>query len=156
MTVHAIHPASRTDDFRLRALFLPNIAYDRNAQPPLRAELFLLAHDETTGRLLIDKKRLEIGLAAAILLELWLLEYIVIGYRYDARNGPWQPEPGRITILKDTETGDPLIDSAIRLLQRMGAPRIEDFIRAYTEPGGLYERPPRSGGRHLSSGLSDH
>ncbi|HEX6075976.1 MAG TPA: GPP34 family phosphoprotein [Micromonosporaceae bacterium] len=119
---------------------MPNIAHDRNAQPSVRAELFLIAHDDMTGRLLIDKKRLETGLAAAILLELWLFEYIVIGYRYDARNGPWQPEPGRITMLHDTETGDPLIDSAIRLLQSMGAPRIQDFIRAYTEGGGLYER----------------
>lgn len=140
MTIHTISPASRTNHHRMRALFLPNIAYDRNAQPPLRAELFLLAHDDTTGQLHMPKKWLEIGLAAAILLELWILDHIIIGYRYDARNGPWQPEPGRITILKDTETGDPLIDSAIRLLHTMGTPRIHDFIHAYTEGGGLYER----------------
>lgn len=138
MTVHALE---RPAVSRMRPLFLntPNTD-DVAVRPPLRAELFLVAHDEVAGRRCLDKKRLEAALAAAILLELWLAEYVAIGWRYDARHGPWQEDPGRLTILKDTPTGDPLIDSAVALLKRMGAPRIRDFIRAYTEGGGLYER----------------
>jgi hypothetical protein len=119
---------------------LPTTDHANEDEPSLRAQLFLIAHDDETGRLYLGKKRLEYGLAAAILLELWFSEYVAIGWRYDARYGPWQPEAGRITLLKDTPTGDPLIDSAVALLQRMSAPRIRDFIRAYTELGGLYER----------------
>lgn len=138
MTVHALERPAVSGT---RPLFLNTTnTHDVAVRPPLRAELFLLAHDEATGRRCLDKKRLEAGLAAAILLELWLAEYVAIGWRYDARHGPWQKDPGRLTILKDTPTGDPLIDSAVALLKRMGAPRIHDFIRAYTEGGGLYER----------------
>jgi hypothetical protein len=139
MSVHAIHASRRTAVSRLRAL-LPISEFDRAAQPPLRAELFLIAHDDQTGRLHLSKKQLEKALAAAILLELWLAEHIAIGWRYDARYGPWQPDPGRITILTDTLTGDPLLDSALALLHRMNTPRIRDFIRAFTQTGNLYER----------------
>jgi hypothetical protein len=138
MTVHALERPAVSG---LRPLFLNTTnTRDWAARPPLRAELFLIAHDEVTGGRYVDKNRLETGLAAAILLELWLAEYVAIGWRYDARHGPWQKDPGRLTVLKDTPTGDPLIDSAVALLQRMSAPRIHDFIRAYTEGGGLYER----------------
>jgi hypothetical protein len=138
MTVHAL---ARRAVAGTRPLFLNTTnTHDCAVRPPLRAELFLIAHDEATGRRCLDKKRLEAGLAAAILLELWLAEYVAIGWRYDARHGPWQKDPGRLTILNDTPTGDPLTDSAVALLKRMGAPRIHDFIRAYTEGGGLYER----------------
>jgi hypothetical protein len=37
---------------------------------PLHAELFLLAHDDDTGALLINQQSLELGLAGALLLEL--------------------------------------------------------------------------------------
>lgn len=77
--------------------------------------MVLIAHDDTTGRLRLSKKQLERGLAAAILLEPWLGEHITIGWRYDARYGPWQPDPRRITILTDTLTGDRLLDSALAL-----------------------------------------
>ncbi len=139
MTVHALERPAVSG---MRPLFLNTTTktHDVAVRPPLRAELFLLAHDEVTGRRCLNKKRLEAGLGAAILLELWLAEYVAIGWRYDARHGPWQKDPGRLTILKDTPTGDPLIDSAVALLKRMGAPRIHDFVGAYTEGGGLYER----------------
>jgi hypothetical protein len=140
MSVHIFSTARRTATLsRLRAI-LPTSQFDRAAQPPLRAELFLLAHDDETGRLHLSKRQLETGLAATVLTELWMDEHIAIGWRYDARTGPWHADPGRITVLTETATGDPLLDSALDLLSRLSAPRIHDFIQAFTRSGGLYEK----------------
>jgi hypothetical protein len=131
MTILAIRPGQRTAAASHE---------DPPSRPQLRTELFLVSHDESTGLPHIDKGRLENGLAAAVLLDLWLSEHIAIGWRYDARYGPWQPDPGRITLLKETPTGDPLLDSALELLARTASLRIRDFIRAFRATGGLYER----------------
>jgi len=138
MSVQIFHSARRTALSRLRAI-LPTSQFDQAAQPPLRAELFLLAHHDETGRLYLSKRQLEAGLAASVLFELSMDELIVIGWRYDARNGPWHADPGRITILTDTATGDPVLDAALDLLSRLGTPRIHDFIRAFAK-SRLYEK----------------
>ncbi|HEX6075948.1 MAG TPA: GPP34 family phosphoprotein [Micromonosporaceae bacterium] len=106
----------------------------------LRSELFLIAHNETTGHPHVEKRSLTLGLAAAVLLELWFADRIRIGWRPDARNGIWQQHPGHITVLDATPTGDPITDTALTLLWNLGGtPRINDFVRAFTTTN-LYER----------------
>jgi hypothetical protein len=120
--LHSIDP--RDADFRL----------------PLRAELFLLAHDDATGREHLDRRALCLGLAGAILLELWLEQRILIGRRYLVRDGRYTRDPGRITILDHERYGDPLTDAAITLLRRTGGPLyVTDFIRQFATPD-LYDR----------------
>jgi hypothetical protein len=119
---------------------VPRSQDDEYQRLPLRAELFLIAHDDDTGRRHIDKRRLGLGLAAAVLLELWLARRIRIGWRPDARYAAWHPNPGQITILDASPTGDPIIDAALRLLWNLGGtPRISDFVRQFAATN-LYDR----------------
>jgi hypothetical protein len=119
---------------------VPRSQDDEYQRLSLRAELFLIAHDDDTGRRHIDKRRLALGLAAAVLLELWLACRIRIGWRPDARYAAWHPNPGQITILDASPTGDPIIDTALRLLWNLGGtPKISDFVRQFAATN-LYDR----------------
>lgn len=112
---------------------------DDPTELPLRAELFVLAHDDDTGHLRTTRRTLERTLAAAVLLELWLAGRIAIGWRYNARHGVWDPDPGRITINNPEPTGDPINDTALTTLVRSGTPNITDFVRQFATTD-LYER----------------
>lgn len=106
---------------------------------PLRAELFVLAHDDEPGRLRTDRRTLQRTLAAAVLLELWLAGKIAIGWRYNARHGVWDPDPGYITISSTEPTGDPINDTALTMLRRTGVPNVADFVKRFATTD-LYER----------------
>lgn len=119
-----------------------NLPADRDDLTPLslRAELFLLAHNEDTGEPHHGKRSATTGLAAAVLLELWFAGRIHIGWRYDVRRGGWVPEPGRIGVLNTEPTGDPIADTALHMLWRSGTiGYVRDFLREFATPD-LYER----------------
>ena len=113
---------------------------DADFRLPLRAEFFLLAHDDASGQEHLDRRSLCLGLAGAILLELWLEQRILIGKRYVVRDGRYTRDPGRITILDAERYGDPFTDAAITLLRRTGGPTyVTDFIRQFATLD-LYDR----------------
>lgn len=98
----------------------------------LRDHLYLIAHDDDTGRLHIDQRALTVGLAGAVLLELWFAGRVQIGWRYDVRKGAWEPEPGVLTVLDPTPIGDTVADSALSALWHTGTTiRVLDFVRRY-------------------------
>ncbi|HEX2419849.1 MAG TPA: GPP34 family phosphoprotein [Micromonosporaceae bacterium] len=133
----SVQPVERTAAYRLRTI-LGTGSYPI-AQPPLRAELFLIAHDDETGQSHIVPTRLELGLAAAILLELWLDGKIQIGWRFIARQGIYEADPGLITVRDAAPTGDSLKDAALAMLWHTAGPRVSDFIRAFAATN-LYDR----------------
>jgi len=107
---------------------------------PLRTELFLIAHDDETGRPHLGERALTIGLAAAILLELWLAGRIHIGWRFEVRGG-WMVDPGLITVVKRDPVGDPLADLALTDIWNSGTPlRVRDFVRRFARTEDLLER----------------
>ena len=133
----SVQPVERNPASRLRAV-LGTGSY-LLAQPPLRAELFLIAHDDQTGQPHIAPDRLAPALAAAILKELWFDDKILIGWRFLARQGVYEADPGLITVRDTTPTGDPLKDDALSTLWLTASPRVNDFIRDFAATN-LYER----------------
>lgn len=97
---------------------------------PLHAELYLLAHDDDTGKLHVNEQALAIGLAGALLLELKFAKRIEIGWTYNEFAGQWQPNPGGLFLRRPgvgepdpPPTGSPLLDAALA--------SIEQLIRAH-------------------------
>jgi hypothetical protein len=133
----SVQPVERNAASRLRAIL--GTGSHPVVEPPLRAELFLIAHDDETGRPHISPVRLALALAAAILLELWLDGKVQIGWRFVARQGVYQADPGLITVRDATATGDPLKDAALAMLWHSSFPRVHEFIRAFATTD-LYER----------------
>lgn len=117
---------------------------DRMARLPLHAELFLLAHDDDTGELHINAQSLAVGLAGAILLELWLTHRIVIGWTVDTATQRWIPQPGRLTSATNDPVGDPLSDAAIAAIgHTRHTPRNHNQLRIWLRTFAatdLYER----------------
>jgi len=106
----------------------------------LRSELFLIAHDDQTGREHLDRRFFCLGLAGSVLLELSLEQRIMIGNHYVIRDGRYIHDPGRILIKDPGCYGDPLTDAAITLLNRTGGPlHVTDFIRQFATLD-LYDR----------------
>jgi len=113
---------------------------DPEVRLPLRTELFLVAHDDETGREYLDRQALCLGLAGAVLLELRLTRRIIIGRAYQIRENAYTSDPGRILITDPNLYGDPLTDAAMMVLKRIGGPTyVTDFIRAFATPD-LYDR----------------
>jgi hypothetical protein len=106
---------------------------------PLRTELFLIAHDHDSGRLHVSRRLLELALAGAILLDLWLAGRIQIGWRYDVRTNQGDLDPGRIVVLSDVPVGDPLADSILATLCRTATPQVSTVVRDLVA-AGLYDR----------------
>jgi Golgi phosphoprotein 3 (GPP34) len=69
----------------------------------LAEELYLLADDSTTGRPLIDRAHLDLGLGGALLLDLALRDRVA---EVDAH----------VVVSDPTPTGDPLLDGALATL----------------------------------------
>jgi hypothetical protein len=86
---------------------------DLAAALPLHAQLYLLAHDDDTGKPHLNEQSLAIGLSGALLLELWLARRLYIGWVYDHTARQWQPAPGRLVIAKTNPALNPLLDSAL-------------------------------------------
>jgi hypothetical protein len=113
---------------------------DPQVRLPLRTELFLIAHSDETGKRHLSLWSLCLGLAAAVLLELWLTGRIQIGKEYRIRDASYDHAAGRISIVDPTLYGDPLTDQAMTLLRRTGGRlQVTDFIRKFATPD-LYDR----------------
>ena len=74
----------------------------------LAEDLYLLASDGTTGRLLVDPVHLDLGLGGALLLDLAIRERVLL-------------RDGHVTVAGEHRTGEPLLDSA--LVEIVGRPR---------------------------------
>jgi len=108
------------------------IRLDPKAVLPLHAELYLLAHDDDTGALLINEQALAIGLAGALLLELSQKGYVAVGWVYDQFRLEWQQQPGRLTVRQPGPTGSAPLDAALDAVeQTVRAHRNEDQLRAW-------------------------
>jgi hypothetical protein len=105
----------------------------------LLTELFLIAHDDESGRRHISERRLLRALAAAVLLELWVTGRVRIGWRDYVRGGVLERDPGRITIMKDDPTGDRITDTALDFISTSGPMRSRDFVERFADTG-LYRR----------------
>jgi hypothetical protein len=128
VTVQTLRQTTLT---RLRRITAPKNR-DEPLDLPLRAELFLLAHHDHTGRAHIGQRLLQRGLAGMVLCDLWLDNKIQIGWRPDARHATWRPDPGRITVLNADPTGDPIADAALTALWRHDIPNtVDDFVQRF-------------------------
>ncbi len=87
--------------------------HDEPERMPLRTDLFLISHCDDTGRPHLDKHAIAVGLAAAVLLELWCAGRVRLGWR-------GSPSHGTVTLIDASATGDAINDSALVLLWRMG------------------------------------
>jgi hypothetical protein len=133
MTVRTLE---RTPLERLRRI----LGGDDTTEMSLPTELFLIAHDDETGRRHVWEHILRLGLAAAVLLEVWLTKRIRIGWHDNVREATLTRDPGRITVLDASPTGDRIVDTALALLSRSGGTlRLHDFVTQYADTG-LYER----------------
>lgn len=111
----------------------------RTARLLLRIALYLIAHDDT-GRAHRNENRLGLGLAAAILFDLWLAGRIHIGWREDARQGVLVKDPGMVRVRDATPIGDPLSDNLLAVLWHAGgALRLTDVMAQFAATN-LYER----------------
>jgi len=95
----------------------PAYRYDQPERMSLRTDLFLIAHDPDTGHPHLDKHTITVGLARAVLLELWHARRVDLGSRHGTRH---RDTSGQITLLDLTATGDTINDTALTLLWRMG------------------------------------
>jgi len=117
---------------------------DPRAALPLHAELYLLAHDDDTGELLINQQSLAIGLAGALLLELSLKGHVAIGYVYNEFSRVWQPQPGRLTVRRPGPAGSMPLDNALAAVERtvrtqFSGDQLRAWLRSFAATD-LYER----------------
>ncbi len=108
MTAHLVDKARTVQRYRPEPM----------ARLPLRAELFLIAHNDDTGEPHVNEQSLAIGLAGAILLELWLSRHVAIGWTLDPATRQWRRQPGHITIMDTGPVGDPLSDAALAMIRQ--------------------------------------
>jgi hypothetical protein len=131
----------RTVMTRLRGI-LPN-GEDRTAQTawlPLRTALFLIAHDDETGKAHVDERWLARGLAGTVLCELWLAHRINVGWRFDARQGVGVRDSDQVRVMSPEPIGDPLSDNLLAALWNTGGRlRVGDVIDQFAATN-LYER----------------
>ena len=127
-----------------KARTVPTIRLDPRAVLPLHAELYLMAHDDDTGALLINEQALAVGLAGALLLELSLKGYVAVGYIYHDFHREWQPQPGRLTVCRPGPAGSAPLDAALDAVQQIvRAQRSGDQLRTWLREFAatdLYER----------------
>jgi hypothetical protein len=135
MTAHTLE-----HDTHIRPITtLPTGRYDQPERMPLRTDLFLISHDDDTGRPHLEKHSIAVGLAGAILLELWYAGRVRLGWHGNPQQHTWQRNHTHVTLLNATPTHDPIHDTAIRLLWHMGGTvNIKHFINQFATTD-LYE-----------------
>ncbi|MEU0155339.1 GOLPH3/VPS74 family protein [Micromonospora fulviviridis] len=102
---------------------------------PLRDELFLLGHNDDNGHPHIHRQTLALGLAGAVLIDLFLAGRIVLDPNDDTRRaGDRWPR-----LHSDQPVGDLIADSAIAFIRHgRTAPPVKAFLRGFADD--LYER----------------
>ncbi|MFE9207136.1 GPP34 family phosphoprotein [Micromonospora sp. NPDC007230] len=101
---------------------------------PLRDELFLLGHNDDTGQPHIHRQALALGLAGAVLIDIFLVGRIALDPNDDRPAGErW------LRLHTDRPVGDLIADTAIAAI-RCGrtAPPVKAFLRDFADD--LYER----------------
>lgn len=81
----------------------------------LAEDLYLLACDEDTGRLLIDPAHLDLGLGGALLLDLVSRRRVAL-------------VDGRVAVVDRAPTGDPLLDGALAKIEAEATPQEPDHV----------------------------
>jgi len=101
---------------------------------PLRDELFLLGHNDDTGHPHIHRQALALGLAGAVLIDLFLAGRILLDPTDDRPAGErW------LRLRTDQPVGDLIADTAIAAIRhRRTPPPAKAFLRTFSED--LYER----------------
>jgi hypothetical protein len=114
--------------------------HDQPERMPLRTDLFLIAHDQNTGQPYLDKHSIAVGLAAAVLVELWHAGRVRLGWHGNPQHGTWQRNHSDITLIDASATGDSINDSALVLLWRLGGTvNTRRFIQEFATTD-LYEQ----------------
>ncbi|WP_405103060.1 GPP34 family phosphoprotein [Micromonospora sp. NBC_01412] len=102
---------------------------------PLRDELFLLGHNDDTGRLHVHRRALALGLAGAVLIDLFLAGRVTLDPNDATRPVPDQ----RLRLHSDRPVGDLIADAAIASLRHARpAPPLRVWLRGFAVD--LYER----------------
>lgn len=101
---------------------------------PLRDELFLLGHNDDTGQPHIHRQALALGLAGAVLIDLFLAGRLVIDPNDDRPAGErW------LRLHTDQPVGDLIADTAIAAIRYgRSVPPVKTFLRGFADD--LYER----------------
>ncbi len=102
---------------------------------PLRDELFLLGHNDDTGQPHIHRQALALGLAGAVLIDLFLAGRIVLDPHDDTH-----PAGDRwLRLHHDQPVGDLIADTALAAIRHgRTAPPVKAFLRRFSED--LHER----------------
>ncbi|MFF5171743.1 GPP34 family phosphoprotein [Micromonospora sp. NPDC000089] len=100
---------------------------------PLRDELFLLGHDDDTGQPHVHRQALALGMAGAVLTDLFLAGRIALDE--DGRPGGHQ----RVWLHLDRPVGDLIADTAIASVRYANpSPRLRGWLTWFADD--LYER----------------
>ncbi|MEW2386056.1 GPP34 family phosphoprotein [Micromonospora sp. NPDC047707] len=103
-------------------------------QLPLRDELFLLGHNDDTGQPHIHRQALALGMAGAVLTDLFLAGRIALDDNEDAR-----PGGRRLWLRLDRPVGDLIADTAITSVRYANpAPTLRGWLTWFADD--LYER----------------
>ncbi len=114
--------------------------HDEPERMPLRTDLFLISHDQDTGSPYLPKHSIAIGLAAAVLVELWHAGRVRLGWHGNPDQCTWERNHSDITLMDASATGDHINDSALVLLWRMGGTvNTRRFIHEFAATN-LYEQ----------------
>ncbi|MEV1333172.1 GPP34 family phosphoprotein [Micromonospora costi] len=102
---------------------------------PLRDELFLLGHNDDTGQPHVHRQALALGLAGAVLIDLFLAGRITLDPNDDTR-----PAGERwLRLYSDQPVGDLIADTALAAVRHgRTAPLVRTFLRSFADD--LYER----------------
>ncbi len=114
--------------------------HDEPERMPLRTDLFLISHCDDTGRPHLDKQSVAVGLAGAVLLELWYAGRVRLGWHGNPNHCTWQRNHTQVTLIDASATGDHINDSALVLLWKLGGTvNTQQFINQFATID-LYEQ----------------
>lgn len=106
----------------------------KNPVLPLRDELYLIAHNDDTGRPHLHPPALAVGLAGAVLIDLYLAGRIILHPANTALPVPEQ----RLQPRGTQPVEDLIADAALTSLHRTGGERLRAWLPAFATD--LYER----------------
>ncbi len=112
---------------------------DEPERMPLRTDVFLIAHCDDTGLPRLDKHSVSVGLAAAVLVELWHARRVRLGWHGNPDQCTWERNHTEITLIDASATGDHINDAALLLLWQMGGTVNTDQFINHFAATNLYD-----------------